>query len=232
MRRRTVVAAGLTALAAGPALLMAGLPARMAHAQSIPEGYQFSKRQTYRVYRGDTPIGQTVFEFHSRGADLTVVTRTSIKVSVVVYSYASQHVATEVWENGSLVLLETKTNDDGTPFRVEGTRAANGFQVTGSEGSIMVPPGTPPKSFWNSGILNARQVITTKRGALAEVKTTQMGRERVAYKGGVADATRYRFETDDVIDLWYTDDGVLVKALRDSFGGDILYLLDTTGATD
>jgi len=232
VRRRTIVTAGLAALAAGPVLLMAELPAQKAHAQPVPEGYQFSKRETYEIYRGDTPIGQTVFEFYSRGADLTIVTRTSIKVRVVVYSYASQHVATEIWENGSLVSLETKTNDDGTPFRVEGTCVANGFQVTGSEGSVVAPPGTPPKSFWNSGILNAEQVITTKRGALVRVKTTQMGRERVAYKGGAADATRYRFETDDVIDLWYTDDGILVKALRDSFGGDILYLLDTTGAAD
>jgi hypothetical protein len=93
----------------------------------------------------------------------------------------------------------------------------------------VVPPGTPPKSFWNTAILSAPRVITTKRGAVEPVRVQTLGRERVAYKGGTADATRYRFETDDVIDLWYTDDGLLVKALRESFGGDILYLLDTTG---
>ncbi|KAA5606233.1 hypothetical protein F1188_07370 [Roseospira marina] len=225
--RRTVVTTALLAgLLAG---FGAGLAPRPAAAQAVPDGYTFNQRLTYRIFRGDSRIGQTVFEVYARGADRTVVTRTVIKVSVLVYSYASQHVATEVWENGELVRLETKTDDDGDAFHVEGTRVADGFQVIGSEGTVVAPPRTPPKSFWNYGILSAKQVITTKRGALAPVKTTQMGREHIAYRGGSVDATRFRFETDDVIDLWYTDEGLLVKAQRDSFGSDILYLLDTTG---
>ncbi|MQX36759.1 DUF6134 family protein [Roseospira navarrensis] len=227
--RRAVLAGGLTALVAGSALVAGGVPSRAARAQTIPDGYALNQTLTYRIFRGDDPIGKTVFEFYARGADRTIVTRTNINVSVLIYSYASQHMATEVWENGQLVRLETRTNDDGEPFRVDGAPGTGGFTVTGSEGTVTVSPTTPPKSFWNAGILTAPKVITTKRGAVAPVKTRTIGRERVAYKGGSTDAVRYRFETDDVIDLWYTDDGLWVKALRESFGEDIVYLLDTTG---
>lgn len=227
--RRTFLAGGGLALGAGVGLGLGLGLAPPARAQAVPDGFRVSHALTYRIFRGDDLIGQSVFTFHTRGeTDLAVVTRTSIDVRVLLYSYASNHVATEVWENGVLTALDTRTDDDGEPFRVTGRRVAEGFEITGDAGTIVAPAGTPPKSFWNRGILHAPQVITTKRGALETVRANTLQRETVSYTGGQAEATCYRLETDDTIDLWYSDDGLLVKALRDTFGGDILYLLDTT----
>ncbi|WP_299436164.1 DUF6134 family protein [uncultured Rhodospira sp.] len=205
---------------AGPA---AGAP------PGVPDGYAYTHALTYRIFRGDDPIGTSTVEVYARGADRAIVTRTSIDVAVFFYSYTSRHAATEVWENGRLVALKTRTNDDGEAFEVSSTYGPEGLRVSGAAGAYTVPAGVPAKSFWNRDILTASHVITTKRGALEPVQTTTLGRETVEFIGGTVKATRSRFKTDDVIDLWYTDDGLLVKALRDSIGGDILYLLDTTG---
>src|SRR5450432_3757912 len=77
----------------------------------------------FDIVRKGSTIGYHTLRFTEEGARLIVDIEIRIKItfaSIPVFRY--EHDSREVWQDGQLVALDTRTNDDGEAFKVTARR--------------------------------------------------------------------------------------------------------------
>lgn len=219
--------------AAGCALPALGL-GRPAWSATIPPTGQIP----FNVFRnGDSPMGFHRLSFRREGGDLVMEKEISFKVKLAfITAYRYHHANREVWRDGRLVSLDTKTNDDGQDFQVRGRATGDGFAVEGSGGSFTAPADIISTSYWNAAIIRAAQLLDTQRGLLMDVRVDPVGAERVRAGGAEVDARRYAINiltnkpgSTDAIQVWYDGNDAWVKLAFKAQGQDIHYTLDPAG---
>lgn len=191
-----------------------------AAAASTPDDLAFA------ILRDGSEIGRRTTTFERRGEALTVRTEVDIEVRiafVTVYRRTETHV--ETWENGSLVSFSGRTDDDGDRFRIAAERTPDGLRIDGADGVEVAPAGTLPATFWNVATVEAAHLFDVKKGGILGIDAVTLGREHVDIRGRRVPATRYRLHGEEPRDLWYTDDGTLVRvAFRARDDSEIAYV--------
>jgi hypothetical protein len=124
----------------------------------------------FTVYRDNQPIGMHHVSFEKKG-DKTIVSLTiSFRVKffgLVVYNY--HHRNKEVWQKDRLISLESKTNDNGTPYFVTVTKRNNRLHVKSNAESYDVPLTTMTTSYWHRAMIYQKNLINTQNGKLLAV---------------------------------------------------------------
>jgi hypothetical protein len=77
----------------------------------------------------------------------------------------------------------------------------------------VVPDGIVPATLWNFETVKAGTLLDVMRGRLLKVSTVSSGPDTVDVNGTKVPATRYAITGDEAIDLWYSDDRRLLRAL-------------------
>jgi len=141
----------------------------------------------------------------------TVTVAADVKLRVLVVNYTYTLRATEVWKDGKLVSLESKTDDDGKKkeARVE-TAADGGLTVAGSGGprrttraNLLVSTG------WHApaaGGTTAR-VMEVEDGTETEARIDPLGRGEAVAGGRAVGGPRYRLTGRNLNSEWWFDDG-------------------------
>ena len=220
LSRRTLLAgAGLTALA-GPAM---GSLIGSASASAVPPAGIIP----FSVLRNGGDFGRHTLAFRTEGDRLTVDISINLEVRIgLITFFRYTHTNTEVWENGQLVSMETRTDDDGTEYHVVARRTGDGLLVRGSEGEFVAPPDIISTSYWNAGTVNRSTLLDTQRGRLATVETTRIGLDNIMAGGRQIPAIHYRTAGDLNLDVWYSMADQWVKLAFDVRDSDIEYVLD------
>jgi hypothetical protein len=200
-RRNLVIGGG--AFLCAPRLLAdpASTPAAKSGLLSTPPG----KSLGFDVMRKGSKIGTHVLTFDQDGDKLTVNVDVELKVGVgfiVLFRY--KHHATEVWQGGQLVSLDTVTNDDGTPNKVTGRRAVDGFKVEGTKAHLYTAPDDAlPATHWNRKMLDG-PMINTQDGRLMRPKITPMGSDLIPVATGAKiPAQHFAMSGDAILDTYY-----------------------------
>ncbi|QJE72237.1 hypothetical protein HHL28_03190 [Aerophototrophica crusticola] len=225
---------GFVAGAAGVAALgWAGLPGR-AGAATIPGTGQIP----FSVFRnGDDAMGYHRLRFSREGDRFIVDKEIGFEVKVAfITAYRYKHTNREVWQDGRLVSLDTRTNDDGDKHWVKGQAKDGAFAVESSRGSLFAPPDIIPTSYWNIATLKAPRLLDTQRGLLMDVAIDDKG-EQVIRAGGQDIPARHhtiRLLTNppgatNAIEIWYDRNDAWVKLAFKAKGQDIGYVLDPEG---
>jgi hypothetical protein len=178
----------------------------------------------FAIQRGQSEIGRHVIDFRRDGTDLHVEIAIDIEVRLfflTAFRYA--HRSHETWRDGRLVAIDTRTDDDGTEWRVSGRAAADGFRVDGSSGSFVAPADILPTSYWSTETTRRTALLDTQRGRLATVTFEHTGRERIATDAGPVEAERYTMRGDLAATLWYTPTGEWVKLAFEAKGETVEY---------
>lgn len=154
-----------------------------------------SGKLTFEVMRKGKDIGDHSYRFSgSPGAfSVTVATDIAVKIPLIrttVYSF--KHSSVETWKGDKLKGLSSKTNDDGTPHKVN--IGATSLQ---------------PASLWNEDIVRSSKLVNTVDGKTMSVRVTDMGSETVKLKRGKIAAHHYRLSGGLKRDLWFDGDGNL-----------------------
>ena len=144
---------------------------------------------------------------------------------ITVFRY--EHSNREVWRDGRLVAIETRTDDDGDDYWLRGQATAAGFQVEGSSGSFLAPADVMPTSYWNPETVARSQLLDTQKGRLIEVAVAQNGADEVRLPEGSTEASRYAVTGDLKLDLWYSPEGEWVKTAFSLGGSDFAYARKT-----
>ena len=186
--RRAILAGGTCLVAARPAAAALPVPPNNRLAFSI-------------VRKGDT-IGTHVLTFEPDGDRLTVHVAADIAVSlgpIVLFRY--RHRATERWEDGRVVALDSATNDDGTQVKARMWREG-GPLIVESTGNpkYTAPADASPATHWNKAMLNG-PIINTQTGKLMRPTISRLGAGTIP--GRQQQAWGFALRGDADLDIWY-----------------------------
>uniref|UniRef100_UPI000D3D0455 DUF6134 family protein n=1 Tax=unclassified Variovorax TaxID=663243 RepID=UPI000D3D0455 len=193
---RVVVLAALSALLNGAASASAAGPA--------------AGEWDFRVLLDDAPIGEHRFALATAGDERKVVSEARFAVKllgVTVYRY--RHSATEIWRGDCLRRLNSKTDDDGTPEKVDAEAAEPGaLAVTTPKGTRSVDGCVMSFAYWNPAIRTQGRLLNAQSGKLEAVQVSRAGSGTLEVRGQQVAATRWRIATEaQPIDVWYSAQG-------------------------
>lgn len=180
----------------------------------------------FTVLRNGSEVGRHEMRFRTEADSLKIDIRTNVAVKVAfITAYRFEHEGHEVWQNGRLVRLWSKTNDDGTPHVLD-------VSAGGSELTVMADGKEPeraavsiPASLWNERIVQQRSILNTLDGTRMNIAVSDLGPEAVSIKGRGVPARHYSITGDLQRELWYDAQNVLVKVrFKAKDGSDIEYL--------
>lgn len=119
--------------------------------------------------------------------------------------YRYRHRNREIWQDGRLIELDTETDDNGTPFRVQAKASGDRIQVDGSGGKLDLPGSTYTTSYWNEATIERGEWLDTQSGELVRSKASVGEPEPVFVAGKQVDARPYQLEGDITCTLWFQD---------------------------
>jgi len=188
-------------------------PVPAAQADQI-SGVPESDALAFTVLRDGSPIGTHDIVFSENGQKLTVDITTDIKVKlpligIVVYRFA--HQGHETWVNGALTELSSVTNDDGTDHQVKAVSDGSHLAVESDVTSHDSQPGIIPGSLWNPAVRDQSILLNTLDGTEMKVTIDALDMEEISTSSGSIKARHVRIRGDLQRDLWYAEDGRLVR---------------------
>ena len=202
-------------------LLIAGT----AYAQSASAQ---SQTFDFKIYRGSGEIGTHVVKVVEEGNRTTTEVDINLKVKVAFITlYTYEHRATEIREDGKLISLSSKTDDNGTKYWTEAIREGDEIKSKSNEGEFTLPGHVIPTTYWSYQTASQSEFLDSQTGQLWQLQIEKMGVENVTTLGGEIKATRYQMSGDQNLDIWYTDEGNWVKLAFDYLGSTFEYKLQS-----
>lgn len=191
----------------------------------VPAGGEPTGAIAFRALRDGTPLGTHRVDFRHTGDRLLVEITIQFEVKLLLFPvYRYHHTNHETWQDGRLVAIETRTDDNGEPFQVSGRAGRDAFEVEGTSGRLSLPPDVVPSSYWSEAIGTRGEWLDTQAGRLARSAVKQQPAETVEVGGRMVQATRYALIGDITCDLWYHDGGWVKLLFTGQDGSTIDYV--------
>ena len=166
----------------------------------------------FDVFRKGELIGSHTIDFESNGAELEVDVDIRLQVNLLfVPVYRYEHHNRELWREGRLLRIDSRTDDDGEAFFVKGAVAPEGFRVESSKGSYAAPEDVISTSWWNVDTVNRRKLLNSQLGELMAVEVEPAGDDEVETAAGSIPARRYVVDGEVKLELWYDHERRLAK---------------------
>jgi hypothetical protein len=167
----------------------------------IPANNQLS----FRILRNDAAIGTHALNFLPDQDKLTVHIAVDILVKfgpIPIFRY--QHRATEIWENGQVVGLDSKTYDNGKTFAMVGERVASGLMVKSNDAETYIAPATAlPATHWNRRQLDGPMINTQDGRLMRPVVKPEGSISLQTTTGKIVTADRFVLSGDVQMETWY-----------------------------
>ncbi len=181
---------------------LAALPIR-AFGTTLP--VPATDRLAFDVTRNGSKLGTHVLTFEPAGDALTVHIAVDLAYKlgfITLYRYT--HRATEHWDGGQVITIQTTTDDNGDKNTVTAHREAAGLYVQGTKAPrYLAPANALPGTHWNKAQLDGPW-INTQDGRLMHPKITPGGIVSIPTAGGGSvRATRYTVSGDVQMDTFY-----------------------------
>jgi uncharacterized protein DUF6134 len=176
-------------------------------AQALPQNLQFD------IVRGHKVIGHHEIVFRQDGDKLVVHSDLKILVKVLFFTlFSYQQTREEVWQDGKLIALASRADDDGTHYDIKGATGPKGMIITSGKLSWILPPDSVPASYWNMSMVAAKgPLVSAQSGRVTDIKPMRIGEEEVTAGGKQIVATHYRLVTKTPRDVWYDASGRWVR---------------------
>lgn len=162
----------------------------------------------FRVLLDDKDIGVHRFSVARQDDRELVEIQADFDVTffaIPVYSY--QHSNREIWRGGCLQRIESKTDDNGDAFRVDGEYRGDRFVVaTQTDTTELDADCVMSFAYWNREFLAQGRLLNAQTGEYLPVSVEELGTERLRLGDGTVQARGYRLlnrEEEIDIDVWY-----------------------------
>ncbi len=184
----------------------------------------------YTVLRNGAPIGYNrVVVTPDSASDeiaLSFDSKLAVKLGfITVFSYAHQR--EELWRDGRLVHAAGETNVNGENTAIE-VRAEDGGYVRKVNNRVeALEQDRKPLAMWDPKLLGAHDAFfSVSEDKLLDVSVDFAGRQRIPWADGEALVDHYKMTGDEERELWYSPDGVLLRAKFRNRGSDIEFVLN------
>ena len=160
----------------------------------------------FTVYLDDTKIGYHHFRVEGSGDQSLVTIEAQFKVKFLFFNaYRYQHENREIWSDGCLRRLESRTDDNGALLKVEAEKRDEKFMVESHNQKSQISGCVKSFAYWDPSFLTADKLLNAQTGEHLNVKVQDLGTDQVEVKGKSTPAIRYRLTARDLtIDLWYS----------------------------
>ncbi len=211
-----------TTLCAASAFVVAIIGMGGAHA-AVPASGELN----FIVMREGDEIGTHRLVFSESEEGLTIDVKTDIAVTVFgIAFYRFEHEGHELWVDGQLVSISSRTNDDGTDHRLDAVAEDGVLLVDGDARKEPEVATIIPASLWNHALVAQSVLLNTLDGSNMSVSVTEVGQEIVEAKERNISATHYSVTGALNRELWYDAENVLVQVQFDGAdGSEITYIL-------
>jgi len=208
------------------------LAARSADACSLPQG-KFS----YDILNDNTPIGGAWIDFEREGTRTKVSTLIKVKVTLLylipLLNY--RHQSEEIWETDVFQSFDGKTVDNRREVAIRikpNSHGPNGQSLKVNRNGSLSEIETPLFSqvIWCKETLRHAQLFSPLKGRMKAIRTEDMGQAAITIRGQTHQAKAFaliqmRKGKPVRTDLWYGEDGVILKARFPSKRGTIVTFL-------
>ena len=154
-------------------------------------------------------IGAHDFRVERHGAATDVDSQAHFKVkSAFISLYQYDHQDHEVWRNGCLARISSRTHDNGKSYAVEGELKAGAFEVHGSRAAATLPACVKTFAYWDQSFLTEPRLLNSQTGEFQTVTLTRDGTQLIKANAQTIAAQRYSLRAPKLdIDLWYSETG-------------------------
>lgn len=151
----------------------------------------------FRVLRDGAVIGTHNIAFQGPPERMTVRSAIRLQVKVAfVTAFRYEHDGEEIWENGRIVYIRTRTDDNGPKYEVTGAPEGNGFRVVGPGGPFVTRPELLTSgAVWHPEFVRQTALINVEQGGEMGLSARKLEEEPVAGPGGQVMAHKYRMVT-------------------------------------
>jgi hypothetical protein len=180
----------------------------------------------FRVLREGSEIGSHAISFEDSGARHVVRSRIRLAVKVAfITAFRYEHDGEEVWENGQIMSLRTRTHDNGPEYAVLGNREANGFRVVGPDGPFVTAPNLLPSSaVWHPDYVRQTAIINVEQGGEMGLSTRKLESEMLPGSRSQMMAQKFRMVTPHCGGfVWYDSAMRWVRAEIEIKGEKLIY---------
>ncbi|HXI86068.1 MAG TPA: DUF6134 family protein [Parvularculaceae bacterium] len=147
------------------------------------------------------PIGYHIVNVEETAEGLVVDTRVELTVKFgPLQLYRYRHAAHEVWRDGALQRLSSRTNDNGRRMFLEIARADGVLMIDGNAYKGPAPAEARTSSYWNRSVVDCPIVINTQNGELIDVDVQDLGPAPTPFVGK---AEHYRVTGTLTLDVYY-----------------------------
>jgi hypothetical protein len=175
----------------------------------------------FRVWLDDRKIGYHEFVLREQGAQRQLQSEASFEYKLLfVKLYGYQHENLEIWEDGCLSRIESRTDANGKDYQVRGMREDGRFVLEGGPGEQALPACVMTFAYWNPEFLQAKRLLNSQNGELVEITVSPPQKDLLMVRGREQPALRYRLRADKLdILLWYSEDQEWLALETEARGG-------------
>ncbi|MEM7545749.1 MAG: DUF6134 family protein [Pseudomonadota bacterium] len=183
-----------------------------------------SGERAFRVIRDGSDIGRHVLSVRRSGDDIQVAIDIELKVKILgITAYRYEMANREVWRDGKIISMDSKSNDDGDPAFCKIARAGDKLDVEGSIWSGQVPGNSVSTTYWSYDFLKSPLWISSADGDPLKVVTSKAGAGEVQGPNGPLATEKWTVKGEMDIDLHYVD-REWVGLRFDAGGEDAIYM--------
>jgi hypothetical protein len=160
----------------------------------------------FRVYLDDREIGYHNFYLQQSGDMRLLHSEANFEYRLMfVKLFHYEHENRETWNGDCLSSIESRTDSNGEPYRVDGQLETGHFRVDGSAGQATLPECVMSFAYWNPAFLEQGRLLNTQNGEYLDVDISAPVAESLTVRGEQQPSYRYRLEAGELrLDLWYS----------------------------
>ena len=147
---------------------------------------------------------------------------------VRLFHYEHDH--SEIWNGNCLQSINSRTDSNGEPFRVDGRRSEGEFRVSTNDGEESLPECIMSFAYWNASFLEQATLLNTQDGEFLKVTVTEPVAEVLEIREEQIPANRYQLTAGTLkLKLWYSEEGEWLALESEVRGGKTLRYVLTEG---
>jgi hypothetical protein len=176
---------------------------------AAPAAVEADEIRTFAVTVDDKPGGAyTISTAVAADGTETISVAAAVKVKAILGAYTYELNSVEVWKNGRLVSVESKSNDNGKKHTVSAVQGERGLAVTVNRasrvtgGDVITATGVrlPAADKVRDAVM-----FDAEDGSETAVRVEPLGACKVTLNGQQIEGTRFKLTGKDVAAEWWFD---------------------------
>ena len=183
-----------------------------------------SRSWEFSVLLDGDEIGYHRFELTDLGNERRIRSEAKFDVRFLfLNAFRYRHENTEVWSDGCLNAIESRTQTNNKRFSVKGASAGDAFVIDGGDGPNALDNCVMTFAYWDPRFLQQSRLLNAQSGEYLDVEVEPLGSESITVRGEIVAANAFRVSAKKMdLTVWYSADNEWLALESVAKGGRII----------